>query len=951
MVKKFVLLALAATAGFSSAFAASACEVELSGSRVFTGDVISPEVVSVSCGGEEVTGYTVSYGKNINAGTDAGSVTVKLPDGTSVVKTFDIIQKSINIRVQNCEKEMGSPDPEFTWKMDEIKGVRKDTVDNFMSEMASVIELERPNKGEEIANASGVPYKYDIGLKAGIKLDYPNYEITVWKGSLSITKKKLTVVGGNYGKVYGEKDPDFGYEIYDKNGKVDPSEYDKFGLGEISLERPKGENAGGYKLPVSVETLETEEYIVDQVVAGTLTIVPAELTIAVDNVSKIYGEATPKFTYEVTGLVGEDKLQDASPVCAKCSSTGLENVGKYDITMNIKDGSNPNYKFKTITPGTLTVNPKDITVKVNDAKKTYGDKDPSFTLDVDGLVSENEELELATISRAKGENVGTYKIAVSFAEGSNSNYVMTVKAGTLTIDPKAVTLTADDISKKFGEKDPELTYTVKTLVGSDVLDGVVLAREKGEDAATYAVTVSVNAKANPNYDITTVDGEFKILPNDDKIVVTIKGKVDTLEYNGKEQTVKGYDITCNSEAYSLDFVEFAGNAIATGMNAGKFLMGLTADDFKNTSVNYTKVSFEVTDGYLQVQPRSLVVTAKSDTITYGDETPTEFTWTADNLLAGDDLGDIHVSLSETESLSAGEYDLVFDQKKPTNTNYVVNSYVAGTLTVLRKVVTVTVGDTTKVYGDPDPEEFRVDTTGLVNNDVLKGIAIAREKGENVLKDSEGQDSSYRISVTFTSDKDLNPNYQVKVKQGKFTITPYMEQITVGIIGDQIRMPYTGDTITVPTSFDVIMLPSFVEKPLSEEYAYSKEFVVYTGDSTVSGLNMYIYPMNLDASKFTNISPNFDKVNFVFSSDGTLVIEDPRTSIATVKTVQKFYLSSIGRTIHISGSKAGEKFAVVDMKGRTVRMGVVPSEHFEVPVSNSGIYMVRVGSLMQRIRIK
>ena len=40
-----------------------------------------------------------------------------------------------------------------------------------------------------------------------------------------------------------------------------------------------------------------------------------------------------------------------------------------------------------------------------------------------------------------------------------------------------------------------------------------------------------------------------------------------------------------------------------------------------------------------------------------------------------------------------------------------------------------------------------------------------------------------------------------------------------------------------------------------------------------------------------------------------------------------------------------------MKGKVVRQGVVDSPNFEIPVSNAGIYMVRVGSSTQRIRIK
>ena len=953
MVKKFLLLALAASSVLSSAFAADACTIAISPTQgTFTGNQIKPVVTRVVCGEDEVTKFTVSYGKNINAGADAGSVLVTVNgSSTPIEKTFKIAKRSIEVIIDDAQKEKGTDDPEFTWHIDDEENIEinADSLSNLKKSLLKTIKLSR-EQGEDIVSAGGDPRTYPITLADGVydalSENYPNYSIDYTEGTFSITKTKVTVVAKSYGKKYGEADPKkFEYTI---SGNITSADYDK--LGAITLTREEGENAGNYMINVSVKNKETADYIVD-VVGGVLVIQPASATITVDDVSKIYGDATPEYTYKVSGLVKGDALKNVTVSCAKCPTSGPENAGEYDISATVKKGSNPNYNVTTIG-GTLTVTPKPITVSVKSAEKTYGDSDPKYELDVDGLVSAKEQLELATISRAKGEDVGTYKVSVSFAEGSNPNYTLSVKAGTLTIVPKDVTLNVTDVSKKFGEKDPALTYTVDGIVSfdgvEDVLKDVNLTRAKGEDAGSYAITASVVAKSNPNYVITTTDGVFTIKPNDDKIVVTITGKVDTVVYDGKVKTVKGFDMECNNEAYSLDFVKYTGEAIATATDAGKTLMGISKDDFSNTSVNYPDVTFEVTDGYIVIKPRPVVVTAISDTITYGDETPSSFNWSADNLLGTDKLDNIHVSLTVNKSglLDAGEYVIDFDQMKPTNPNYVVTEYVPGALTVNKKIVTVTVADASKVYGDPDPEKFDVETDGLLEGDELTGLIVAREAGEDVRPDDP-----YRISATLASDATVNPNYTIKVKQGYFTITPYMEHIVIGIIGDEIRMPYTGDTITVHTSFDVIMLPSFNEKPLSAEYAYSKEFVTYKGDSTVSGVNMYIYPMNLDATKFENISPNFGNVSFVFSSDGTLVIEDPRTSIGASKAIQKFGLSTMGRSIQVNASKVGDKFAVLDMQGRVVRQGIVPSASFNIPVTNAGVYMVRVGAVAQRIRVK
>ncbi|MBR2091047.1 MAG: hypothetical protein IJ905_12005 [Fibrobacter sp.] len=992
MVKRFLLLAFAVSTAFSNAFAADPeCTVSLSGSTVFTGNQIKPTVTRVVCGDDEYTEFSASqltYGKNIDVGKESGSVTISLPNDVKVTKTFEIKKKSIYVKTDNCEKEKGAEDPDFSWsivgsekididtlktiyKMDSLKyladilKINADTLSNLQTVLADNIKLKRV-EGEEIANSSGDVIKYYITFADEVANNLnkllPNYRIGMDEdpGYLIITKTKITVTAKDTSKVYGSADPKFETVI---TGNIKASEYKK--LGTITLTRNKsaaadGNNVGEYEIVVSVPKDTTDDYIIETK-SGKFTITPAAVSVKVDNVTKTYGSATPEFTYKATGLVGKDVLSDVMLSCAECSEDGLENVGKYVISANVKASSNPNYKVTVTDNGTLTVTQKAVTVTVKDTVKTYGDKDPKFTYDAVGLVEGGAALKSETITRAEGEKVGTYKVDVAFEDGANPNYKLTLKSGTLKITQKAVTLTADNVTKLFGEEDPKLTYTVDGLATfdgvKDTLAGVTLVRAKGEDAGEYAITATVNAKSNPNYVVTVAEGgTLTIAPNDGKIIVTVKGHVDTVKYDGKEHRVTGYDILSNSTAYPLKFVKFTGIDTVLGTNADSYAMGLSAKNFENTSVNYPNVEFEVTDGSLTILPKSLVITAVSDSITYGDATPTEFKWVADSLLKGDELDNIHVGLSKTGLLPAGEYALDFDKKSPTNKNYVVTEYVPAVLKVGKKLVTVTVGDTSKVYGTPDPETYSVTVTGLIEGDKLAAYTVGREPGEDVLRDSEGNDSTYRISVAFASTEG-DPNYILKVKQGHFSITPYTEKISVSIIGDKVCREFISNDslITVPRSFDIVAL-YFGDNPLPDSLFYRREFVSYTGVPTVSGSRVYLYPMNFRAEDFVNISPNFTNISFKLNGDGTFFIkktceEAPPTIIAPVKVATKFGLSAIGRNVRISGSTVGKKFAILDMQGKVIRSGVVNSENFEVPVANAGIYMVRVGSVTQRIRIK
>ena len=972
MIKKIAILALAASAAFSNAFAADPeCSVTLgTSSCTFRGTPWTPEVKRVRCGDDDFTEFkSVKYGENINAGVDAGTVTIELKDGTVINHKFEITPKEVGLKILDYEKELGAENPEFEYEIDDednLNSLEADTLANFKKTLKNTLKMAVDADGVEQVGAV-----FDITLDESLELDklFPNYMIQVQPGTLTITKTKITVTAKDATKAYGEAEPKtFEYTI---TGNIKASDYDK--LGKITLTRADGEDAGEYEIAVSVVQPEDDHGYIVSTVPGKFTITPIEATVTVDNLTKVYGNATKEFTYKVTGLIGTDELNDLNVVCAKCASDNLENVGEYELAATIKEGSNPNYTVTT-TPGKLTVTPRAATVTVNNAEKTYGDKDPTFTFETEGLVGDEEKLKGETISREEGESVGTYKINVAFEDGSNPNYKLTVKSGTLTIGQKAVTLTADDVSKKFGEADPELTYKVDGLVTigdtEDELAGVKLTREKGENAGEYAITATVDAKANPNYVVTVADGgTLTIIANDDKIVVVVKGHSSTGVYNGKEQTVKGFDISTESKAYDLKFVEFSGDSVVSGTNAGKYTMGLSKDNFTNTSVNYPNVEFEVTDGSLEISPKTLVVTAVADSIIYGDNLPTEFKWTVDSLLKGDELDNIHVSVGDTGLLDVGEYKLDFDKKEPTNTNYVVSEFVPAVFKVLKREVTVTIRDTSKVYGSADPVlDSLMTVSGLRDGDVLEGVTLVREKGENVLLDFAGKDSSYKIAATFDEEK-LNPNYQVKVKQGHFKITPYQKRITVFIFGEEVTKAATGDTITVPKSFDLMLCGELCGDTLTLDsaYAYSVDFVKYiekkwdadlkdsviVENPTVSGVRPYIYPFNLQNGTFVNVSPNFSNVVFRFNGDGTLIIKKPEdlTKIAAVKGVAKFGLSSAGRRIQVSGSTVGSRFEVRDMQGKVVRTGVVSSANFEIPVANAGVYAVRVGSMVQKVRVK
>ena len=70
-------------------------------------------------------------------------------------------------------------------------------------------------------------------------------------------------------------------------------------------------------------------------------------------------------------------------------------------------------------------------------------------------------------SASAGSDVGTYPITASGA--ADANYTISFVAGTLTVTPAALTITADDKSKVYGAALPALTASYSGFVNGDTV--------------------------------------------------------------------------------------------------------------------------------------------------------------------------------------------------------------------------------------------------------------------------------------------------------------------------------------------------------------------------------------------------------------------------------------------------------------------------------------------------
>src|SRR5439155_1648810 len=162
--------------------------------------------------------------------------------------------------------------------------------------------------------------------------------------------------------------------------------------------------------------------------------------------------------------------------------------------------------------GTLTVNPKALTITADDQSKTYGEL---FSFDGSEF-SPSASLFRATVASVSLSSdgapetaaAGGHSIVASGATGPTvGNYSITYNNGTLTVNPKALTITADDQSKTYGElfSFDGSEFSAAGLVNGDTVASVSLSSDGApETAAAGGHSIVASGATGPtvgNYSI------------------------------------------------------------------------------------------------------------------------------------------------------------------------------------------------------------------------------------------------------------------------------------------------------------------------------------------------------------------------------------------------------------------------------------------------------------------
>ncbi|WP_423810551.1 two-partner secretion system adhesin CdrA [Pseudomonas aeruginosa] len=619
-----------------------------------------------------------------------------------------ITKALLNVIADAKTKVYGDADPSLTYQ---VSGLKNGDTAGAVLNGGGLVRVSGENVGNYAIQQGG------LGLVSG------NYDLAYQGNNLTITKALLNVIADAKTKVYGDADPSLTYQVSGlKNGDTAGAV-----LNSGSLSRVAGENVGVYGINQGGLGLVSGNY--DLAYQGNnLTITKALLNVIADAKTKVYGDADPSLTYQVSGLKNGDSA--GSILTGGLNRDAGENVGVYGINQGDLALNSGNYDLSyqgnnlTITKALLNV--------IADAKtKVYGDADPSLTYQVSGLKNGDTAgavLNGGSLSRVAGENVGVYGINQGDLALNSGNYDLSYQGNNLTITKALLNVIADAKTKVYGDADPSLTYQVSGLKNGDtagaVLNGGGLVRVSGENVGNYAIQQGGLGLVSGNYDLAYQGNNLTIT----KALLNVIADAKTKVYGDADPSLT-YQVSGLKNGDSAGSILTGGLNRDAGENVGVY--GINQGDLALNSGNYD-LSYQGNN--LTITKALLNVIADAKTKVYGDADPS-LTYQVSGLKNGDTAGAVlnSGSLSRVAGENVGVYGINQGGLGLVSGNYDL-AYQGNNLTITKALLNVIADAKTKVYGDADPS-LTYQVSGLKNGDtagaVLNGGGLVRVSGENV----------------------------------------------------------------------------------------------------------------------------------------------------------------------------------------------------------------------------
>lgn len=463
---------------------------------------------------------------------------------------------------------------------------------------------------------------YEIMVSGGVAT---NYEFTEYiSGELTVTQAPLTITAQSTVRKYGDENPTFQYAY--SGFKNNDTEANLQTLPTVTTAATPFSEIGTYAITPNGATSKNYAITYEN---GTLTIEKAPLTIRANDVSRIYGDENPLFTFSYTGFKnGEtEETLTAQPLATSASQTNY--AGTYDIVPN--GAAAKNYAI-TYENGTLTITKAPLSVTAVSNTRIYGDENPQIELAYTGFRNGDKTNSITSAPSIRTEAtalspVGTYALTPEGGVAANYEFAEYIP-GTLTVEKAPLTLIANDASKLYFEENPAFTFRgegFKNNETEEVLTAVPhysCAASKVSGAGEYIVTPQ-GASAE-NYEITYKTGKLTVNKRALEVSVSNYTRVYNEENPKFELTYKGF---VNNETESV----FTKQATVTCEADKTTDVGVYQIEAKEAEA--TNYQFYYKNGILTIEKAVQEIAWEQDLSNIAQSTQLELTATATSGLA------------------------------------------------------------------------------------------------------------------------------------------------------------------------------------------------------------------------------------------------------------------------------------------------------------------------------
>ena len=660
-----------------------------------------------------------------------------------------------------------------------------------------------------------------------------NYDISYSSGTLTITKRAITITSGSDSKMYdGQPLKCEEYDITSGSRAETDTITATFTESVTFVSDGTADNKFTVVMTHSDPDVGevTDSYDISYVY-GTLKITPRPITITSEGETKPY-DGTPLtgsgYSIAGEGLAEGDKetvyFDDVS--ITHVYESGAAITFSVEITHPSGRDATGSYEI-TKEEGTLTITSRPATVTLTYDGKTYDGYRASYAADIEGAAGDD------IIQGVMPDYIiaGTYtaepiRFEVTHDGVTDERYLqdygIDFVTNEFTISKRAIALESDSL---------QFVYDGKAHTGSayEITAGEIAATDEisitftnsvtyvtdGEVENAFTVTIkhsSLGDVTESCYDISCVYGTLMVTPRPVSIKVTDAEKV----YDGMPLTSNDYAFTsdtsvaegdtltieCDGEITDVIYLDDGSiGSVANNMTSWRVVDGEGVD----RSENYRLI--DITSGTLTIRPRGIMIAATALSKVYDGR---EFTvadipeGTLAYYLPGQEPGlaeghSLEVSTSHDSITFAGSVPHVVGDvtiwagDDDVTDNYAITR-VDSTVTVTPRLIRIMSGSATKVYdGQPlTNETYEIKEGSLAETDTLC-VVYGGASATFVSDGPEGRvDNTFSVSINH-GETDATGSYYLILTYGKLEITPRPITITSGS-ADKIYdgTPLTGD---------------------------------------------------------------------------------------------------------------------------------------------------------------